>query len=236
MQKIIVAGLLTAAAAFTAAPAWAEFSIGELPGKFTGNVALVSDYMFGGISETNNNAAVQGGFDWDSGMGIGTSVFVSTINFRDNNLSTTEFNLSAHYGGTFGHFSYEGGVHYFWYPGVPAVNNYDFWAPYGKVGYDFGFAKIETNIFMPDTFHQLGNAAYFLNTLTVPIIKQFKIEANFGHFLRPKGGKNLTDWNVGGILKVFNWFDLDVRYYDSDIKFLGNLADSRIVVKVSRSF
>ena len=236
MQTTIRAGLLATVIGLNTAPALAEFAIDPLPGKFSGNVALVSDSMFGGISQTANNAAVQGNLDWDSPMGMGLSVFASPVNFRDANLSTTQFDLRGHYGGTTGQFSYEGGAHYFWYPGVPTVKNYDFWAIYGKVGYDFKVAKFETTVFMPDTFHQLGNAAYFLGTLTVPIIDRFKVEGNFGHFLRPQGGKNLTDWNLGAIVDVFDWFKLDVRYYDSDIKFLGNLADSRVVMKVSRTF
>ena len=36
---------------------------GWLPGGLSGNVAIYSDYSFRGISQTNRNAAIQGGID-----------------------------------------------------------------------------------------------------------------------------------------------------------------------------
>jgi len=29
--------------------------------------------------------------------------------------------------------------------------------------------------------------------------------------------KDPTDWNVGATLHVYNWFDVDARYYDTDV-------------------
>ena len=61
MKKILIA----AAMVTVTVPALAEIS---------GNVALTTDYRFRGISQTDRNPAVQGGFDWshDSGFYLGT--------------------------------------------------------------------------------------------------------------------------------------------------------------------
>ena len=55
-------------------------------------------------------------------------------------------------------------------------------------------------------------------------------------FIRPNGQKNVTDWNIGGTWKIPKWFDLDLRYYGCDARFAGNLADNRLIVKITRSF
>src|SRR4051812_12918975 len=54
-----------------------------LPGTFTANVALTSDYVFRGVSQSDNRTAVQGGFDWDTGVGLHFGTWASSINFKD---------------------------------------------------------------------------------------------------------------------------------------------------------
>src|SRR3954451_3587417 len=55
--------LPTLAAAQTAAPTPA-------PSPFTGNISLVSDYRFRGISQTFEEPALQGGFDYAHASGL----------------------------------------------------------------------------------------------------------------------------------------------------------------------
>ena len=42
--------------------------------EISANVTLASDYVFRGVSQTDNQLAIQGGFDWghDSGFYVGT--------------------------------------------------------------------------------------------------------------------------------------------------------------------
>ena len=54
-------GALLIASLATTTQARAE---GESPHSFTANVALTTNYMFRGISQTGNGPAVQGGFDY----------------------------------------------------------------------------------------------------------------------------------------------------------------------------
>ena len=71
MKKIL--GLALLASAATAGAAHAE-------GSFSGNLALTSDYVFRGVSQTQNAPAVQGGFDYANGMFyVGT--WASVIDF-----------------------------------------------------------------------------------------------------------------------------------------------------------
>jgi uncharacterized protein (TIGR02001 family) len=225
------------AAAMSLTPFAASAQDNPLPGSVTGNVAIVSDYMFRGISQTSNNAAVQGGLDWDTGMGFHFGTWASSVNFNDGNGATTELDLYGGYGGSIGNFSYDVGFTYYWYPGAPGAANYDLWEVYGKAGYDFGVASTTAYIaYTPDNFGATGDATYANLSFGIPIVDTLSISGGVGYWMLTQGFKDQTDWNVGATLSVYDWFDIDARYYDSDISFLGSLADDKFVVKFSRAF
>ncbi|MGK0439752.1 MAG: hypothetical protein ACJATK_002716, partial [Paracoccaceae bacterium] len=92
-------------------------------GDIEANVALATDYVFRGFSQTNEDPAISGGFDYafDNGFSVGT--WASNVNFGDN--TSTELDLYAGYG-----FEVSEGVTidlsyiYFVYPGETDGLNY----------------------------------------------------------------------------------------------------------------
>lgn len=102
----------TAAAPAAPEPVW----------TFTGNVGLFSQYVFRGISQTNEKPAVQGGFDLGHKSGFYVGTWASNISW----LSDVTPGVSASlewdfYGGYKGSlpldFGYDLGALYYWYPG-----------------------------------------------------------------------------------------------------------------------
>ena len=226
-----------AAIALAPLTSFAAESSNPLPGTLVGNVAIVSDYVFRGITQTTNQPAVQGGLDWDTGLGFHAGTWASSLNFKDNNAATTELDLYAGYGAKIDNFSYDVGFTYYWYPGAPKARKYDLWEVYGKAGYDFGAAALTTGVaYTPDNFGGTGDATYFNAVLNVPVVDSLSISMGAGFWKLTQGLKDQTDWNAAATLKVYDWFDVDARYYDSDVSFLGNLANDRFVVKFSRAF
>jgi uncharacterized protein (TIGR02001 family) len=210
---------------------------GPLPGTFTANVAFVNDYIFRGVTQSNHNAAVQGGMDWDTGMGFHFGAWASSVNFGDGNAATTELDLYGGYGGTIDNFSYDVGFIYYWYPGAPGALNYDLWEVYGKAGYDFGVAAVTLAVnYTPDNFGSTGDATYFSSLITFPMGEIGSISGGVGYFKLTQGIRDYTDWNIGATVHVGTWFDIDARYYNTDAHYLGRFADDRFVVKVSRAF
>lgn len=70
-------GALLIASMGTANLARAE---GESPHAFTANVALTTNYMFRGISQTGNGPAIQGGFDYSyTPLGLYAGVWASNV-------------------------------------------------------------------------------------------------------------------------------------------------------------
>jgi uncharacterized protein (TIGR02001 family) len=49
----------------------------------TGNVTLASDYILRGLSQTDHNPAVQGGFDWEHPLGFYLGLWGSNVHFQD---------------------------------------------------------------------------------------------------------------------------------------------------------
>lgn len=86
MKKSLIALALVGA---FAAPVFAEEAAAPTPvHTFTANVTLASDYVFRGISQSQRQPAIQGGFDYShiSGLYAGTwASNVAWVNTKENN-------------------------------------------------------------------------------------------------------------------------------------------------------
>lgn len=96
----------------------------------SGNAAFLSDYMLRGISQTDHNPALQGGFDWVHPLGMYLGVWGSNVHFSDAPASL-ELDL---YGGYTYHFdeqenektSLSAGALYYTYWASSDLNNWMF--------------------------------------------------------------------------------------------------------------
>ena len=222
-----------------------------IPGTFTGNIALTSDYVFRGISQSFNHPAVQGGMDWDTGAGFHFGTWASSLNFKDGNEALTEVDLYGGYAGKIGDaLSYDVGAIYYWYPGANKSLNYDYIEVFGKLGYDFGVAALNLAVnWSPDNTGATGSATYFSGGVTVPITSYLSISGALDYYELAQTNKPVAaffpdywDWNVGAKLNVNNWFNVDLRYYDTDMakgscQLSGRtICGEKGVITLSRSF
>ena len=84
MKKLLIAVIAPAFAAPVAAMA-ADTS----PHTVTGNLSIVSQYIFRGLSQTNGKPAIQGGFDYSHSSGFYAGTWLSNISwFTDQNANT----------------------------------------------------------------------------------------------------------------------------------------------------
>jgi uncharacterized protein (TIGR02001 family) len=80
-----VAGVFSLPAAVLAADA-APAAAPASPHTFTGNVGVVNDYVFRGLTQTNGKPAIQGGFDYSHASGFYAGTWLSNISwFTDQN-------------------------------------------------------------------------------------------------------------------------------------------------------
>ena len=120
-----VAAILSAAAPAMAQQAAAPAS----PHAFTGNLGLFSQYVFRGLTQTNREPALQGGFDYAHASGVYLGTWASNISWlKDGGLynggGSLEWDFYGGFKGSIGKsdFTYDLGLAYFWYPGDVTPN------------------------------------------------------------------------------------------------------------------
>lgn len=111
----------------------------------TGNAAVVTDYRFRGISQTNKKIALQGGITVSHSSGFYVSTWGSSIDEYVANGSDQELDLIGGYTTTVGAATIDVGVLYYYYPGNGGANT-DFVEPYASVKGTFGPATAKLTV------------------------------------------------------------------------------------------
>jgi len=252
MRKSIL-GLSALALAAMSAPAFAQDEpTPEL--TVTGTAAVVTDYRFRGISQTDKRFALQGSITLTHSSGFYLSTWGSSIDDYVANGGDQELDLIAGYSKTVGAATFDVGVLYYYYPGSGGANT-DFVEPYASIKGTFGpaTAKVTAN-YAPkqkaltvDGIHKEDNL-YLAGDLSASIPKTpLGVTAHLAHTFGPSYlvpvGKGYTDWSVGA---TYTWSHLTfgVSYVDTDTHFrpkaaAGNFRDAArgaVVGSVTASF
>lgn len=104
-----------------------------MAGELTGNVGVVSDYLSRGIDQTASGAAVQGGVDYATDLGIYTGLWVTNSVAGGGN----EADVYAGYGLELGEFALDAGAIFYAYSEdteVGTAPNYDYVEAYVGAG------------------------------------------------------------------------------------------------------
>ncbi len=120
-QTLLAAALVGA----LAAPAIASAEEPVSPYTFTGNIGVASQYIFRGLSQTNREPAVQGGFDFSHESGFYVGNWNSNINWLTDSKAYSSSSIEMDFYGGFRNkfnvlnsdFSYDVGLLYYAYPG-----------------------------------------------------------------------------------------------------------------------
>ena len=114
----------------------AVLSSGVATAEVTANAAVTNNYIWRGITQTNDDAAVQGGIDWSGGPGFYVGTWLSNVAFpalADVSDTATpdlvvdpgtgyEMDVYAGWGGEAGGFGYDLGIITYQYPVTPNFN------------------------------------------------------------------------------------------------------------------
>jgi uncharacterized protein (TIGR02001 family) len=122
--------LFHAAATLTLASATLAFS-GAASADWSANAGLTNNYIWRGLTQSINEAAVQGGIDYadDSGFYIGT--WASNVSYDSDDVYSYEHDIYFGYAGEAGDISYDIGYLYYNYD---SNAGFDFGELYGTVG------------------------------------------------------------------------------------------------------
>jgi uncharacterized protein (TIGR02001 family) len=212
-----------------------------MDGKLSGNVTLTTDYVWRGISQSNEGPAIQGGFDYaheESGLYAG--VWASSVDFND---ASTEIDIFAGMNGSFNNFVWDLGGLYYYYPGANDNLNYDFFELAGSLGYDFDHFSLSGAInYSPEFFADSGDATYIAAYLEAPLPYDITLSAHTGYQWiddnAAYGAQDYQDWALG-LGYAVQGFDLSLTYSDTDLDEPTECADNcsdRLVFAVGRNF
>ncbi len=246
MRKSIL-GLSAVALVALSAPALAQ----DAPTSsltVTGNAAVVSDYRFRGISQTDKRFALQGGITVSHASGFYASVWGSSIDDYVANGGDQELDLIGGYTKTFGAATVDVGVLYYYYPGSGGVPT-DFVEPYASIKGTFGpaTAKLTVNYAPKAKALSVGNGKednlYVAGDLSASIPNTpVGVSAHLGHSYGPSYltiGKGYTDWSVGA---TYTWTHLTfgVSYVDTNKDLYSpsgrNVSKAGVVGSITASF
>lgn len=209
--------------------------------NFTANVAFTTDYVFRGISQSNEEPTIQGGFDWahpETGLYLG--VWGSGVDFND---ATTEIDFYGGISGSIDKFSWKAGGIYYYYPGSADSLNYDFFELAVGIGYDFEVAQATASVnYSPNYFGDSGDAWYPSLNVIIPLPHDFSADAHVAYQAIDDnaafGVEDYTDWALG-LNYTYEGFNFGLKYIGTDLDEPSECADGcgdRVVFTISRSF
>jgi uncharacterized protein (TIGR02001 family) len=216
---------------------------------------LTTDYMFRGVSQTRNNAAIQGSFDATYGIfyagAWASNVDLGGTGFGDD-IATIEIDYYAGITPEWKGISFDIGALYYTYPGAfdPGAN-LDYFELKTGASYTFFEALTLgiTNYWSPDYSAETGNGD------ALELSAAYAFSGKLFNFFSPSisglvGWLDVEDigdytyWNAGFTLGFMENWSVDVRYWDTDLSsagcvgFIGatNACDERVVGTLSASF
>lgn len=223
-----------ALAGLVSAPAFADDA--GIPGDFSANVGIFSDYQFRGISQTDDNLALQGGIDYELDTGFQDTalylgVWGSNVDFNDGDEASLELDVYGGLSGSAMGLDWHGGVIGYLYPGASDSLNYDFYEL--TAGVDRAFTDtIEVGLgysYSPDYFASSGSAHYLQATTTVGIplpdsITKFGLGLNVAAALGRQwiqdndafGTPDYWTWSLGAAV-TYKMLTLGINYVDTDL-------------------
>ncbi|MGF1614199.1 MAG: TorF family putative porin [Gammaproteobacteria bacterium] len=227
----------------------------EAPFSISANVAITTDYTFRGISQTNGEPAIQGGFDGSYSLNtvdLYAGVWASNVNFGDGDEAQAEFDFYGGFTGTFPvgeGVTWDAGVIYFAYPGASSSLNYDFIEGYIGLGYTFSKAALQPEFgvkvsYTDDYFAGSGEGIYVdsKGNLSLPYglglglhLGYQSIEDNDAF-----GTPSYWEWSIAVSKEVLG-LDLSLGYVDTNLSkdecFGGtSLCEATAIFTASKSF
>lgn len=204
-------------------------SAGDSPHEFSANVALSTDYRFRGISQTSEDPALSGGFDYSyTPMGFYAGVWASNLDFNVPDPDPADLEIDF-YGGFAGEFpngiGWDIGGLYYAYPGSdtgPGVADYDYFEVYGSLSYDFGNFDVAGGLnYSPDYFFESDDAVYLYGDVGVPLpVWGLSLAGHVGHQWIDDnaqfGTPDYLDWIIG-LSRDIGPFTFDISYVDTDL-------------------
>lgn len=232
----------------------------DSPHSISGNLGLSSDYRFRGISQTFEDPAIQGGFDYAHASGFYAGTWASNVDSNFLAGSNMEWDFYGGYTFNAGPLAINVGGLYYYYPGEDSAfygfnpNTFEVYAGATWEWLNVKYSHTTTKLFGITDSEGSGyleaNASFPLPydvTLGLHVAKQFVA----GDIAPGVSNEDYTDWKIS-VTKPIMGFNVGLAYVDTDVDSgnvtwggttawtngsdTKNLADGTVVLTVSKTF
>lgn len=198
---------------------------------WSANIGVTSDYMFRGISRSNEDPAVGGGFDYAyDPYGFYAGSWATSTEFRTNSGDDASVEMDF-YGGFNGRFSNSvgwdiGGIYYY-FPGQDAdrgTGEFEMFELYTRLNYTFE-TLYEPTVdlsfdYSPDYFGEDGDSIYFAGDFSARLPNEFGFYARIGYLdvegeLTNPRGYDYAHYALG-LTRQLGIFTLDLSWQDAE--------------------
>ena len=197
-----------------------------------GNVALSSNYVFRGITQTSDGPAVSGGFDWAVESGFYAGSWASSVDFGDD--TTMEIDFYGGYAFSAGGFDFDLGGIYYAYTNSPKIagEDQDFLEFYAGGSRSFGSLTFDAKLSYSEDFYAgTGQSFYTEAGAAFALSDSLSLGARIGSStFNDLSGADYDDWQIGlsGEAWGVGW---DVRFHDT-----SDIFGDAFVISISQSF
>ena len=204
-------------------------------------ITAASDYTFNGVSQTDNDPALQASLDYAYDNGVYAGVWASNVDFGDD----TDFELDAYVGRYIQlneQVSLDYGIAYYTYQGNNSDGNYA--EAYTKFGYASYYGQTELNFwhswdyFGYDTGHVISMIAHTYELAPNHAIRASfdisnSLDGNKFQWDEAKGDKSYYHYRLA-YQTSYEGFGIEVAAENTSLDY--DYADERIVLAISRTF
>jgi uncharacterized protein (TIGR02001 family) len=225
-----------------AAAALAMAGTAQAETTFSGNVALTTDYQFRGISQTDQDPALQGGFDAANGI-FYAGAWASTIDFAAQSAEL-ELDLYAGLKPVVGPVTFDLGVIGYLYPSASddaSELDYVELKAGASIAPAEGFTLGGNLYYSPEFTLDGGDSLFIEGVAAFTVNDKVSLSGGVGNQSVDASnyfvdGTTFTDsyttWNLGGTLTVAG-FGLDLRYVDTDLD--TPISEERVIFTIKRA-
>ena len=227
----------------------------DSPHSLSGNISLTSDYVFRGVSQTQNGPAIQGGFDYSHASGFYIGTWASNVGWVEEGGyktdSSMEIDLYGGFRGSMGPVGYDLGVITYYYPGdeITGIKTPDTTELYVGASWEFLSAKyshvVSSNFIGWYDYVQnesSRHSKYLELNGTYDLGSGWGVLGHVGHqWVNNISDADYTDWKLG-VTKDIGFGVVTLAYSDTnaDEDFYTiageEIADGRVFVSFSKTF
>ena len=209
--------------------------------EVTATVTGTTDYVWRGVSQTDEKPALQLGVEYEHESGLYAGTWGSNVDFDEDVSDPAHFEIDLYAGWrgeTEGGLGWDIGVLRYLYPDTTEDFDYNglvVSATYGIFTFEVDYSN--------DVFASGENGFYYNLGVSHEIPDLFTVAASVGYsdFDKEVNGEgapdSYVDWRIGISRSLWD-FDLDLSYYDTSDngeELNGDMAEPRVVFTISRS-